>query len=468
MEANRLHILVGQRQVEAVAEGAQRFGVEFLLLVRAHLALPRLAHAVAFLGLGKDHRRAPLVVRGGCIGGEDLHRIVTATAQAVDVRVGHVRDQCLQIRVFVEEMLAIEPPVGGGVGLEFAVDGFVQALEQHAFLVARKEPVPVRPPEELHHVPARAGKQAFEFLDDRAVAAHRAVEPLQVAVHDKDQVVEPFAYGEREPGERFRLVHLAIADEGPDLAIDGIQQPAVCEVTHEARLVDRVDRAQAHRPGGELPEVRHQPGVGIRRKPATARLAPVAVQLRLAQAPLEKGSRIDPGGRVRLEVDKVTGLPGTEEVVEPDLEEVRGRRIACDMAAQFGVGPVGAHHHGKRVPAHDRAQALLDVEIPRELRLVRELHAVAVGRVHHRRHGHAARTRVLEQLPEEEGCALAPFGRNKRIEGVEPFAGFGGVDVRRVYAPERGRNDVREVGHACSLSGGPPQMVLFWVLKKTF
>ena len=33
----------------------------------------------------------------------------------------------------------------------------------------------------------------FEFLDDLAVAAHRAVEPLQVAVDDEDQVVELLA-----------------------------------------------------------------------------------------------------------------------------------------------------------------------------------------------------------------------------------------------------------------------------------
>ena len=120
--------------------------------------------------------------------------------------------------ILVEEVLAVEAAVGGGIGLELAVDRLVQPLEQHAVVVAREERIPVRAPQQLDHVPAGAGEQALELLDDRAVAAHRAVEALQVAVDDEDQVVEPFARGERQPGERLGLVHLAVADECPDLA----------------------------------------------------------------------------------------------------------------------------------------------------------------------------------------------------------------------------------------------------------
>jgi hypothetical protein len=51
----------------------------------------------------------------------------------------------------------------------------------------------------------RRGK-AFQFLDDFAVAAHRAVEPLQIAVDHPDHVVEVLARAERDGAERFRLV----------------------------------------------------------------------------------------------------------------------------------------------------------------------------------------------------------------------------------------------------------------------
>jgi hypothetical protein len=42
----------------------------------------------------------------------------------------------------------------------------------------------------FHPAPA---KYAFEFLDDLAVATHRAVQALQVAIDDPDQVVELLA-----------------------------------------------------------------------------------------------------------------------------------------------------------------------------------------------------------------------------------------------------------------------------------
>jgi hypothetical protein len=37
----------------------------------------------------------------------------------------------------------------------------------------------------LDDVPARAAEDGFQFLNDFSVAAHRAVEPLQVAVDDE-------------------------------------------------------------------------------------------------------------------------------------------------------------------------------------------------------------------------------------------------------------------------------------------
>ena len=61
-------------------------------------------------------------------------------------------------------------------------------------------------------------KAAFEFLDDLAVAAHRAVEALQIAIDDEDEVVEPFAGGQRQGAERFGLVGFAVAEEAPDFA----------------------------------------------------------------------------------------------------------------------------------------------------------------------------------------------------------------------------------------------------------
>ena len=69
----------------------------------------------------------------------------------------------------------------------------------------------------------------------------------------------------RDRAQRLRLVHLAVAHEGPDLAPGGLGQAAALQVLHEAGLVDRHQRAEAHRDRRELPEVRHQPRVRVGR-----------------------------------------------------------------------------------------------------------------------------------------------------------------------------------------------------------
>jgi hypothetical protein len=64
--------------------------------------------------------------------------------------------------------------------------------------IAGEQRVPFRTPKDFDHAPAGAAKHHLEFLDDLAVAAHRTVEPLQVAIDDEGEVVEFFPRGERE------------------------------------------------------------------------------------------------------------------------------------------------------------------------------------------------------------------------------------------------------------------------------
>ena len=93
---------------------------------------------------------------------------------------------------------------------------------QQAVVVGGEQRVPARAPDHLDHVPAGAAEVRLELLDDLAVAAHRAVEALQVAVDDEDQVVEVLAAGERDRAQRLGLVHLAVAQERPHLAAGGV------------------------------------------------------------------------------------------------------------------------------------------------------------------------------------------------------------------------------------------------------
>src|SRR6185312_10766155 len=112
--------------------------------------------------------------------------------------------------------------VGAALALEvlvFAVDAFVHELEQPPALVLLQQAVPARAPQHLDNVPPGAAENAFELLNDLAVAANGPVEPLQIAVNDEDQIVEALATGKRDRAERLRLVGLAVAHERPDLAV---------------------------------------------------------------------------------------------------------------------------------------------------------------------------------------------------------------------------------------------------------
>ena len=345
-------------------------------------------------------------------------------------------------------MLAVEAPVGGGVLLQLAVDRLVQALEDRGFVVAGEERVPVRAPQQLDDVPARPGEESFELLHDGAIAAHRSVQALQVAVHDDDQVVQPLAPGERQPRQGLRLVHLAVADEGPDLAARGGGDPAVFEIAHEARLIDGLERAQPHRAGGELPELRHQIGVAIGAQARAADLAPVVVELGLAESPFEEGARVDARRGMGLEVHQVPVLAGAEEMVEADLEEVRGGGVAGDVAAQLHGDVVRAHHHRQGVPAHQRDQPLLGLQGPRKLRLVGQRDGVAVGGAPDRRQRHAQRPRPVEELAQQEGGAVAAFVLDDRIERLQPLRGLGRVRVRREHGPVAREAEVGAVVHS--------------------
>ena len=358
-----MQFVVGNRNPEARAEHLQLVVVQLLLLVGDVLAFASFAQAVAFDGLGQNDGRRSRVLDRRLIGGMDLDGIVAAQPHARQLLVGKMLDHLQQARIGAEEVL---PEVGAALDeifLILAVADFAHALDQQAVAIVLDQAVPVGAPDDLDDVPAGAAENGFQFLNDLAVAAHRAVQPLQVAVDDEDQVVEPFARGQRDRAQRFGFVHFAVAQERPDLAAGRLLEPAIFQIADEARLVDRLDRAQSHRNRGELPEIRHQPGVRIGTEAAAGlQFAAEILQLLFGDAAFEIGARIDAGRGVALEVDDVAvaafGLRA-EEMVEGDFVQRGGRGEGRDVPADAFLNLVGPHHHGQGVPAHQALDAAL-------------------------------------------------------------------------------------------------------------
>src|SRR5205823_9112073 len=174
-------------------------------------------------------------------GGVELAVVVPAAGQALQLLVGEVLDHLAQPRVGPEEVL---PDVGATLDrvlLERAVNRGVHLVEEGAVDVAGEELVPLGAPDDLDDVPPGAPEHGLQLLDDLAVAAHRSVEALEVAVDDEDEVVESFPGGDREGAERLGLVALAVADEAPHAGAARVLDATVHEVAVEAGLVDGGD-----------------------------------------------------------------------------------------------------------------------------------------------------------------------------------------------------------------------------------
>ena len=331
--------IVADRDVEALAKFAKLLLVHLFLLVRNVAALARFTEAVALNGFGKDHRRLALVLRRRFVGGINFTRVMTAAQQFANLLIREVVHQLEQLGILAEEMFPRVAARLDDVFLVIAVHRFFHAFEEQTGLVARQQIIPVRTPDDLDDVPPRAAKQRFQLLNNLPVTAHRAVEPLEIAIDDPDQVVEVFAGCERERTERFRFIAFAVADETPDFRVlipDEFPRP---QIAIKSRLVDGHDRAEAHRDGRKLPEIRHQIRMRIGRKPAAFRefLAKI-LQMRLGQAAFEERAGVNSRGRVPLKIHRVAGKifrAPAEEMVERHFVKRRRRGVSRDVPADI-------------------------------------------------------------------------------------------------------------------------------------
>ena len=432
-----LQLLVGDRDLLLVAEELEVLQGQLLHLVGGVAALEVVAEAVALDGVGEDDGRLALGVQGALVGGVDLAVVVAAAAQVPQLLVGHVLDELLGALVAAEEVLADVGAVVGLEGLVVAVLGGVHDVDECAVLILFQQLVPLAAPHDLDHVPAGADEEALQLLDDLAVAAHWAVETLQVAVDHEGEVVQAVQGGHLDQAAGFRLVHLAVAEECPDVLLVGVLDAAVLQVLVKACLVDRVHRAQAHGHGGELPEVRHAVRVRVGRQAALLAgvLLAEAVHVVFAQAAFHEGAGVHAGGGVALEEDLVAALwcvLAFEEVVEADLVQRRCGGVGGDVAADLDAGALRAVHHHCGVPAHPAAVALLNLLVAREFRL--ELGGDGVDQVGRgqRRQRHALGVGALDQAQHEVAGALRIGFLQQTVEGVHPFLGFLRVRVVQV------------------------------------
>ena len=432
-----LQLLVGHRNPDRVAEVLEVLQRKLFHLVGGVAALEVGAERVALDGLGQDHRGLALVFHSGPVGGVHLAVVVAAALEIPDLGVGDLGHQCLGARVAAEEVVAHICAVIGLVGLEVAVRRGVHQVHQRAVLVGVQQGVPFAAPHHLDDVPAGATEEGLQLLDDLAVAPHRAVEALQVAVDDEGQVVQRLVGRHLDQAAAFRLVHLAVAQERPHVLVGGVLDAAVVQVVVEPGLIDGIHRAQAHRHRRELPELRHQSRVRVGRQPTTgmAVLLAEAVKLVCGQPALEERPGVDAGGGVALDEHLVAaarvGL-AAEEVVEADLIERGRRRVGGDVPADADAGALRAVHHDRGVPPDPAPEAALHLLVAGEPRLEFGGDRVDVVGGGQRRNGDPLLAGALEQAQHQIPGPGRPRPGQQVIERFEPLGGLVGVDVGQI------------------------------------
>ena len=362
----------------------------------------------------------------------NLSVIVSAATQAHQILITEMRNKLRECRLRPKEVLTDICATSNGVLLELTVNGAVHLAHQVASFICCKEWVPLACPDHLDHIPASTTEETLELLHDLPVSAHRTVKALQIAVHHPGEVVEPLSRSEGECACRLRLVHLAIAEEGPDPTVRGISQSTIVQIAVVSGLIDRSDPAEAHGYRWELPEVWKEARVRVRREAAgPLGLLAESIKLRLPNPPLKEGARVDPWGRVSLVEDLVARAANlaTEEVVEADLIEAGRTRVRCKVATDPRVFLIGTQHHRRRIPAHDVPDARLHRLVAREARLVACLDGVDVRRGRKCGEIHAKITSARHQAHHQEAGTLRSVGGDRALELGDQARRIGGICV---------------------------------------
>ena len=357
---------------------------------------------------------------------------MSAALKCPDLLVGLVRNESCGARIAAEEVLPDERAVLALEGLVVAILRLVHQCHERAVFIGGKQGIPTAAPHHLDDVPPRTAEDRLKFLNDLAVAANRAVEALQIAVHHEGQVVEVLAAREPQRTGGLRFVHLAVTEERPHTLVGRVLDSTCVQVTVEAGLVDRVQRTEPHRDRRETPEVRHQPRVRVAREsaPWVAEFLTEAIELVFAQPAFQVRARVRAGGGVALPKDLIGTawrVRSTEEVVHADFIE-RGRRsVAGDVSADTDAGTLGPVHHDRGIPANVCPDPAFDVLVAGEGRLV--LRSDGVDVVSLANVGYADFTLSGEALKFAHEIARTGGASSvdDAVQGIPPLRGLGRV-----------------------------------------
>ena len=188
-----------------------------------------------------------------------------------------------------------------GVALVVAVEALLHSMTQNAVVISRQECIPATAPNHLEYLPIRAAEGTLQFLNNFAVTPNGTVQSLEIAVHHQHEIIESLACSNIDGTEYLGLIRLAVTDKTPDSGVILSLQSPMLQILGKAGQIDRHRYRQTHRSVGDLPEIRHGPGMRVGgQAPAFAQFTTEIPELSFTQAAFQKSARIDTGRCVRL------------------------------------------------------------------------------------------------------------------------------------------------------------------------
>ena len=210
------------------------------------LSLTGRTKPVTFDGLGENHGGLAGMARCSRIRCINFIGIVPAPIQPEDIVIGQVLNQFRKIRILTEKMLPRITTVAALVVLVVTVNRLVHTLLHQTELVLLKKLVPQPTPDDLDHVPPCTPEHTFQLLDNLAVAANGSIKSLQIAIDDKNQVIEFLAPCQRDGTQGLRFIHFTVTGKTPYLAVTHVRKIPMVEVLHDVSLVDGLQRPKPH------------------------------------------------------------------------------------------------------------------------------------------------------------------------------------------------------------------------------
>ena len=173
-----MHFRIGDGNAETRAEQTQFFIVQLFLLVSDVLALTCLTQSVSFNSLRQNNGGPTRVIHRSFVCRVHFERVVASKPHAGELLVREMLNHLQQTGIGAEKVVPEVSAALHEVFLILAVGDLAHPLDQQSVTIILDKAVPVGSPDALDYVPSRAAENGFEFLDDLAVAAHRAIEPL--------------------------------------------------------------------------------------------------------------------------------------------------------------------------------------------------------------------------------------------------------------------------------------------------